>query len=1109
MKKFKLFKLLALFVVLITSIPQMRANSYWYRGGKNSWGSSSPTAMTVSTDTYYEYCEGNYDGDHRFKICVNSSNYTDAFGASKISNGFNGTNVDIDDPNDNDNAKINRTGDGQYYYILVYYPNTAMNRTENPILCASTSLPNNSGSITAYFAKPDFWKSTINAYEWFPGGDANKTWPGVEIATPTGDTYDGLPIYSYTTSPKYNLLIFNGKKNDDNSDQTSDMTLFNNFTNNAGRMVRLNNTTWEWVDYVKDHVIKSGSTLVWDLGNEEDSYWPNVYVYRMHYLADPDHDAMTKMANNQSYITYAEDTYCKEFLFRNANGSTWDDFRSTTNIPGSNCDDQTGITLYTYPNTTTGIQLDWQVTYNAKKGTNGIKVYFDNTNTNWAAIYFKYGTDWFNRSIAYTMTKVTGTANLYVLELPHDVYYKEYFLSAEAGTNANGYENIETATGITKRTVFQASNLAADVTIIPATGSGTPAVSTVSTISGHERQVSITAPSHGTITVAYTNESGTAQSPTSGNFNVAQTCSLTVSSSAATGYNPATLTINGGAHTSGSTYIIRDNITVAATFTPKQCTVTFDLNGGTGGDASVTATYDADMTTVAIPHKIGYKFDGYYDGETADDGSGTKYYNADGTSAKAWDVNTEIGQTLHAKWVADNKTFNGGGSDSKWTTAANWSGSAVPSDDYSSVTINAEVELSSSVHIGQLSFGESGKLIIQPTGALEVEGTIDSDDADKIVINSNGSSQGALIFKSEGSEAKATVIMTMNAASGKFQFIAIPVSYVSVSEKFPGSTVYTYVWSNSAHKWERRGYYDGISAFEAVLLKGQGSAQFKGDLVSTGDISHAGLTYTAADYGYVYMYGNSWTAPITMSAEICTNASISIMNGTSNGWDGVSVGDVIPALQAFGVAVGSGGGSVSIEYNRDVRGASTPNEPLKAPKRQAADTQPIAIYVSGNEMQTRIRLFEDATRFSDDFDNGWDVFYMEGQGYAGEMYALGPESKMNILATSDLEGTVVGFVPGQAENYTISFAGDGKGYYLNDIKMEEATLIDEGNTYEFTPDEKTNATRFVISKTPIKKTPTSVENIGDGVKARKQMINGALYIIRDGRIYNAEGSLVK
>ena len=120
---------------------------------------------------------------------------------------------------------------------------------------------------------------------------------------------------------------------------------------------------------------------------------------------------------------------------------------------------------------------------------------------------------------------------------------------------------------------------------------------------------------------------------------------------------------------------------------------------------------------------------------------------------------------------------------------------------------------------------------------------------------------------------------------------------------------------------------------------------------------------------------------------------------------------------------------------------------------------------------------------------------------------------MSILATDNLEGTILGFVPGQAETYTISFEGDGKGYYLNDVKMETSTLIEEGNTYEFAADESTNATRFVISRTPIHKVATNVDNgewmTGEWMTARKQIIDGVLYIIRDGRIYSAEGALVK
>ena len=77
--------------------------------------------------------------------------------------------------------------------------------------------------------------------------------------------------------------------------------------------------------------------------------------------------------------------------------------------------------------------------------------------------------------------------------------------------------------------------------------------------------------------------------------------------------------------------------------------------------------------------------------------------------------------------------------------------------------------------------------------------------------------------------------------------------------------------------------------------------------------------------------------------------------------------------------------------------------------------------------------------------------------------------------------------------------------------MEQSTLITEGNTYEFVPDENTNATRFVISKTPIMKTPTGVEDNEQTEinNVRKLIINDKLYIIRAGRIYNATGALVK
>ncbi len=93
-------------------------------------------------------------------------------------------------------------------------------------------------------------------------------------------------------------------------------------------------------------------------------------------------------------------------------------------------------------------------------------------------------------------------------------------------------------------------------------------------------------------------------------------------------------------------------------------TVSFNINGGSGSTpSSVTATYDSAMpsygTLETTPYKTGYTFMGWYDNATYT--SGTKYYNADGTSARTW--NKTSNATLYAGWQANTITvvYNGNG----------------------------------------------------------------------------------------------------------------------------------------------------------------------------------------------------------------------------------------------------------------------------------------------------------------------------------------------------------------------------------------------------------------------------------------------------------------
>src|SRR5574344_1332839 len=83
------------------------------------------------------------------------------------------------------------------------------------------------------------------------------------------------------------------------------------------------------------------------------------------------------------------------------------------------------------------------------------------------------------------------------------------------------------------------------------------------------------------------------------------------------------------------------NVTLYAKWTAKQYQVTlYDQQNTT-----ITVTYDSDMPTLsALPTKESYTFDGYYLDVV-------KYYNADGTSARTWNVDANA--TLSAKWQSN------------------------------------------------------------------------------------------------------------------------------------------------------------------------------------------------------------------------------------------------------------------------------------------------------------------------------------------------------------------------------------------------------------------------------------------------------------------------
>lgn len=89
-------------------------------------------------------------------------------------------------------------------------------------------------------------------------------------------------------------------------------------------------------------------------------------------------------------------------------------------------------------------------------------------------------------------------------------------------------------------------------------------------------------------------------------------------------------------------------VNLYAVWEAKTSTVTLNQpNATTAGTYSVNATYDRPMPQITRPQRTGWTFAGYF---TSANGAGTKYYNADGSSAQNWN-RTEQDVTLHAHWT--------------------------------------------------------------------------------------------------------------------------------------------------------------------------------------------------------------------------------------------------------------------------------------------------------------------------------------------------------------------------------------------------------------------------------------------------------------------------
>ncbi len=142
-----------------------KVQQYWYMDEKNTgWGTDKGIQMT-RTDKYAYIQRTAYSGtDNKFKIFEENNNNdgTVFYGRENVNNGFADTDIELGTGDTEwNNATIGSTD--KDYYVILFFPNTTINVSNNYYLCASYSLPTEADPYPVTFGVVDDLGGTLTA----------------------------------------------------------------------------------------------------------------------------------------------------------------------------------------------------------------------------------------------------------------------------------------------------------------------------------------------------------------------------------------------------------------------------------------------------------------------------------------------------------------------------------------------------------------------------------------------------------------------------------------------------------------------------------------------------------------------------------------------------------------------------------------------------------------------------------------------------------------------------------------------------------------------------------------------------------------------------------
>jgi len=284
-------------------------------------------------------------------------------------------------------------------------------------------------------------------------------------------------------------------------------------------------------------------------------------------------------------------------------------------------------------------------------------------------------------------------------------------------------------------------------------------------------------------------------------------------------------------------------------------TVTLDKQSGSGGSASTTSTYGLAMPAISTPTRTGYTFQGYYSGT---DGTGTKYYNANGTSARTWNLTANT--RLYAYWSAN-----------EYTITVNLDGGfGVSNNSYTFKTTAQTVTLDTPTKAGKDFAGYT--VTTQPTSGNV---TVSSNTTLNIPANAYGN------FAVTAQWSDGTYTITFNANGGDASAPSSMNPGVGVEVDLPNytgtKTGYTFAGWNTAT--DGSGNHYDVGECTPVVAKGGTLALFAEWSINSHDVSAT----TGDGVSSVY-FSTSSTATSGAGTSFDYGATVHVFAVKKAGW---------------------------------------------------------------------------------------------------------------------------------------------------------------------------------------------------------------------------------